>query len=89
MGNKNKGKLHRTVLIEWITIMTAVLTCFGILYSEVKGQGQRIDRNCEIHHARADKLYEMFIDLLKENRSQNINSTDKTFPSTLRLKEKK
>jgi hypothetical protein len=82
MKNNNKGKLHRTMIIEWITILTAVLTCFGVLYAEIKGldgkierQGDRTDKMCEMHNARSDRLYEMFIDLLKETKcSKDVNT---------------
>ncbi len=72
---ETKGKLHRTVIIEWVSILTAIIACFGILYAEIKGldgkiqnQGDRLDRHTEIQSARADRLYEMFIDLLKETK---------------------
>lgn len=70
-----RGKIYKAVLFEWITILTAVITCFGVLYSEIKSldgkierQGERIDKNSEMQIARTDKLYEMFIDLLKETK---------------------
>jgi hypothetical protein len=87
-----KGKLHTTVVIEWVTILTAVLGCFGILYAEIKGldgkierqgeridrQGERTDRIIEISNSRADKLYEMFIDLLKETKCSKVEDSKKT-----------
>lgn len=68
MENTSRGRLHRTVLIEWITILTAVFACFGILYSEIKGLDGKIERQGE----RTDKLYEMFIDLLKETKCPKV-----------------
>lgn len=68
MENSNRGKLHRTVLIEWISILGAVVTCFWILFSEIRSLDSKIDRNSEVQSARSDRLYEMFIDLLKETK---------------------
>ncbi len=65
---KNKLGLHRTIVIEWLTILGAVLTCFWILFSEIRGLDSKIDRNVEIQSLRSDRLYEMFIDLLKETK---------------------
>lgn len=50
--------------MEWITILTSVLACFGILYWEIKALDGKIDKQSE----RTDRLYEMFIDLLKDQR---------------------
>lgn len=64
MENTKRGILHKTVLIEWITLLGALFTCFGLLYSELKSLDSKIDRQ----GARTDRLYEMFIDLLKETK---------------------
>ena len=64
---KNKG-LHKTLVLEWITIVGAVLTCFGILYAEIKGLDSKIDRQGQ----RTDRLYEMFIDLIKQTKCEKI-----------------
>lgn len=64
----SKEKLQRTVVIEWITILTAVLACFGVLYAEIKGLDGKLERSTAAQIARTDKLYEMFIDLLKETK---------------------
>ena len=61
MGKMKNMRLHKTLVLEWITIVGAVLTCFGILYAEIKGLDTKIERQ----GARTDRLYEMFIDLVK------------------------
>ena len=36
--------------------------------TRIEAQCERLDRNLEAQSARSDKLYEMFIDLLKERK---------------------
>jgi hypothetical protein len=48
---------HIEFVVTFITILGAVLTSFVFLSAQIQGQS-----------ARTDKLYEMFIDLLKEER---------------------
>lgn len=74
MKHEKKWKLSKALLLEWMTIIGAVLTCFGILYSEIKGLDAKIERNTAAQSARSDRLYEMFIDLLKTTKcSQDQN----------------
>ena len=46
------------VHVEWIAVMTAIIGGFYFLDAKIERQS-----------ARTDKLYEMFIDLVKETRS--------------------
>lgn len=64
--NNNGWFVH----IEWVVVLITLLGGFYLLDGKIERQGERIDRNCEIHHARSDKLYEMFIDLIKESRKE-------------------
>jgi hypothetical protein len=57
-----KSRVYRAVIIEWVTILTAVVACFAVLYSEIKGLDAKLERQSH----RSDRLYEMFIDLLKD-----------------------
>lgn len=47
---------------EWATTIATFLICFMFLYSQINALDRKIDRQSE----RTDKLYEMFIDLVKE-----------------------
>lgn len=48
-------KTYRLILVEWITTIAVLLGCFGYLTFKIEKQADRTDR-----------LYEMFIDLIKE-----------------------
>ncbi len=67
MDQENSKNIQRTVIIEWITILTSVIACFGILYFQI----QSLDAKMTQQSQRTDRLYEMFIDLIKENRCKN------------------
>lgn len=57
MTTQEIQKNTRIILVEWISILAVFITCFAYL-------AHKIDRQSE----RTDKLYEMFIDLLKEKK---------------------
>lgn len=48
-------RTYRLIFIEWVTTIAVLLGCFGYLSYKIEKQSDR-----------SDKLYEMFIDLLKE-----------------------
>jgi hypothetical protein len=50
-------KTYRLILVKWITTIAVLLGCFGYLTYKIEKQADRTDR-----------LYEMFIDLLKEGK---------------------
>lgn len=50
-------KTHRLIIAEWITLLTVFGACFLFLLYKIERQSERTDR-----------LYEMFIDLIKEGR---------------------
>jgi hypothetical protein len=50
-------KINRLIIVEWVSILAVFITCFAYL-------AHKIDRQSE----RTDRLYEMFIDLLKEKK---------------------
>lgn len=67
-----KDKLKDVIEMQWLPAISTmiitigvVLTCFNWMISRMDEQGARIDRQ----GARTDKLYEMFVDLLKEGRN--------------------
>ena len=69
MNNENEiilteKTIHRTVIVEWVTILGAIIACFGILYIQINNLESKIT----LQSQRTDKLYEMFIDLLKERK---------------------
>ena len=50
-------KSKATIFFEWISIVAPVLACSMFLHGEIKDERHRSDR-----------LYEMFIDLIKEGK---------------------
>ena len=50
-------KTDKLIITEWITILGTLLACFVFLSAQIQQQSTR-----------TDKLYEMFIDLVKEGR---------------------
>jgi len=66
-----REKIKDTLEIQWIPaisstiiILTFMLAGFSWTISRIDQQSMRIDQQC----IRTDKLYEMFIDLLKEGK---------------------
>ena len=49
----------------WPYILGVFIICFAFLFSEIKHLESKIDQQS----SRTDRLYEMFIDLLKEKKS--------------------
>ena len=52
-------KTYRLIFVEWITTIAILLGCFGYLTYKIEKQADRTDR-----------LYETFIDILKEMRRE-------------------
>jgi len=53
------AKTHRLIIAEWVTLISVFIGCFLFLLYKIEKQSERTDH-----------LYEMFIDLVKENRKQ-------------------
>ena len=51
------SKTSKLILVEWITTLAVFIGCFGYL-------AHKIDRQSD----RTDRLYEMFIELVKEGK---------------------
>ena len=49
---------------EWATTLGVFIACFIFLHNQINALDQKIERQS----ARTDKLYEMFIDLIKEGK---------------------
>ncbi len=56
-ANKEESKTYKLIVVEWITTLSVFIMCFVYL-------SNKIEKQCD----RTDKLYEMFIDLLKEKK---------------------
>jgi hypothetical protein len=65
---KSTLKTHRLIIAEWATLLSVFLGCFIFLFYKIEKQAERTDHIFEIQSNRSDRLYEMFIDLIKEGR---------------------
>jgi len=75
MENSNENKTYRLVIAEWLTLAGVFLGCFYLLYSEMKSIDCRIEQRVISQEQRmlsqeqrTDRLYEMFIELVKEKK---------------------
>lgn len=53
---------------EWASIISIFVICFSFLHNQIEKNCSRIDQQISIQSTRTDKLYEMFIDLVKEGK---------------------
>jgi len=53
----NENRTQILIITEWVTILGTLIACFIFLNGQIQQQSTRTDR-----------LYEMFIDLLKERK---------------------
>lgn len=51
------SKTYKLVVVEWISTIAVILSCFGYLAYKIEKQADRTDH-----------LYEMFIELVKERK---------------------
>ena len=51
------AKTYKLIFTEWITTIAVILGCFGYLAFKIEKQADRTDH-----------LYEMFIDLVRDNK---------------------
>jgi len=70
-----KEKIQDTLEMRWapaistmIINMIVVLTAFNWMIGRIDQQGERTDQQ----GARTDKLYEMFVQLLKEQKNKDV-----------------
>ncbi len=57
--------------LQWISIVSPTVACFMFLWNEIKSLEAKLDRHSDRldkQAERTDKLYEMFIDLLKAKK---------------------
>lgn len=55
-------------IVEWVTTMGVFIACFLFLLRKIEGIETKQEARMQEQTARTDRLYEMFIDLLKEQR---------------------
>ena len=54
--------------VEWIVLMGTIISGFYVLDGKIDRQANILDAKIDAQAARTDRLYEMFIDLVKETR---------------------
>lgn len=54
--------------VQWFSLAGIVIACFLFLFFQMQRMESRLESRMDQQAARSDRLYEMFIDLLKEQR---------------------
>ena len=57
-----------TVTGTGLAIILSLFTGFRFMYNEMRSIEDKLDKKIDMQAARSDKLYEMFIDLLKDRK---------------------
>ncbi len=60
----NENRTQILIITEWVTILGTLIGFFFFINSQIQQESIRIDQQA----ARTDRLYEMFIDLIKESK---------------------
>lgn len=55
---------------QFITIISVFLGAFGYIHSDIKTFKDEIRKDMQQQTSRTDRLYEMFIDLLKDRKKE-------------------
>ena len=68
-------KTYRLIIVEWATLLSVFLGCFLFLFYKIEKQSEKNEHFAEVQSekletqaARTDRLYEMFIELIKEKK---------------------
>ena len=56
--------------VEFFTLLIAILGAFFVLDAKIERQSQKTDQIMQKQTERTDKLYEMFIELVKERKEK-------------------
>lgn len=65
---ENHSTTNRLIIVEWLTLAAIFVGCFLFLHSEMKGINCNLQDRMLAQEHRTDRLYEMFIELVKEKR---------------------
>lgn len=78
-SQKTDNNTNRLIVIEWITLAAVFVGCFFFLHNQITSincsiearmiaQEEIFNKRMIAQEQRTDRLYEMFIDLLKEKK---------------------
>ncbi len=59
---------HKLIITEWLTLSAVFVGCFFFLHTEIQNMNCQLNLRIQSQEQRSDRLYEMFIDLIKEGR---------------------
>ena len=65
MSEKTREIIHH---LEWFTVLATILGGFFLLSNRMDNMDQRSHDMMQKQSERTDRLYEMFVDLLKERK---------------------
>lgn len=64
----NTNYINRMIVFEWLSLAAIFVGCFFFLHNDIKNIQSEINSRMLAQEQRTDRLYEMFIDLIKEGR---------------------
>lgn len=70
-----KTETHWASHLEFMILLVTLLGSFYLLDGKIERAIESSDRKFEFQTARSDKLYEMFIDLVRERDSKPISKS--------------
>jgi hypothetical protein len=82
MENKN-WFIH----VEWVVVLITILGGFYTIDAKIERQSSRVDMVMQECTSRNDRLYEMFIQLIKENNSSRKEAVAKEIEFDHRLQD--
>lgn len=68
MDANNRGYMNYQIFLEWVAIVTPSIVCFIFLHNQIAQFRSEVKTEMTQQSARTDRLYEMFIDLVKERK---------------------
>ena len=74
--NKYKKNINKVIFVEWISSIGIFITCFLFLFYRIEKMNDAMSEIVKVQterndkfNDRTDKLYEMFIDLIRESKN--------------------
>ena len=68
MEETNNQSMNRLIIFEWLSLATIFVGCFFFLHNDIRNMQSEINSRMLSQEQRTDRLYDMFIDLLKEGK---------------------
>lgn len=91
---ENQSTTHKLIVTEWLTLAAIFVGCFFFLHTEITALDCRIESRIQLQESRiqaqeqrSDRLYEMYVQALKES-SEMRKDMDQKFYDLLKESRK-